>query len=182
MLFRSYYEGMREPEFRQYPTKKFTEQIHKNLLDESKSYTQVEQMLSDPNPVTKVNVVYFSHEEEDRLSQALIDHMTSVFTIDLNDIKAYVHLQEPGQMFQWHLDRPKNRDTRPDAQTYEPNYTRYIMFVDDHAPGQFFQMGNKTITWRAGDIFAWSSRDTPHASANAGFDDRWAVIINGLFH
>lgn len=177
-----YDAGMREPEFRQYPTKKFTDQVYQNIVDESISYSQVEQMVADPNPVTKVNVVYLSNEEHDQIQRALALHMAANFSIDLNNIKIYVHLQTPGQMFQWHLDRPKNRDTRTDAATYEPNYSRYIMFVHDQQPGQFFQMGNTNISWRAGDIFTWNARDIPHASANAGFDDRWAVLINGLIY
>jgi hypothetical protein len=85
-----------------------------------------------------------------------------------------VRLQKPGQYFVLHFDRPKQQEWGTDLED-----KTYLIFFDDWKMGQFFQLGTEFIKWRAGDVYTWSNKDVPHASANVGFDPRFLFLIYG---
>ena len=87
---------------------------------------------------------------------------------DFDYCRANLQVQPPGYVSPLHIDamikRPQDRG-------------RLFVLLDDWAMGQVFQMGDKFIKWRAGDVFTWELRDVPHALANIGYYHRFAILL-----
>lgn len=94
----------------------------------------------------------------------------------LEDPWVRLHLQQPGQMFNLHID--KLYDRCPD----DPGrIVRIMVMLSDWEPGHFYCFGTQNIShWRAGDIHTFSWQDVPHATANAGRTTRPLLIMTGL--
>jgi hypothetical protein len=95
---------------------------------------------------------------------------------ELEDPWVRLHLQQPGQMFNLHIDKLYDRCPEdPDR------IVRIMVMLSDWEPGHFYCFGTQNIShWRAGDIHTFSWRDVPHATANAGRTVRPLLIMTGL--
>lgn len=87
-----------------------------------------------------------------------------------------LHLQQPGQMFNLHIDKLWERCPE------EPErIIRIIVNLADWEPGQFYAYGTQTIShWRAGDVHLFDWANVPHATANASRHVRPTMIMTGL--
>jgi hypothetical protein len=94
----------------------------------------------------------------------------------IEDAKIRMHYQQPGQMFNLHIDKLQERCPDNPEQVI-----RMTVMLADWGPGQFYSYGNYTYShWRAGDahIFDWAN--VPHATANASRSMRPTLQITGL--
>lgn len=91
----------------------------------------------------------------------------------LVDTKQAFHIQYPGEMLNLHIDKQYEMNENP------LNVARFFVFLEDWKPGHFLQMGTSFIQWRKGDIIHFDWKNTPHASANAGWDPRCLCQITG---
>jgi len=93
---------------------------------------------------------------------------------ELEDPWVRLHVQQPGQMFNYHIDKLYDRTDDPD------NVVRIVVFLADWLPGQFYQYGTLPLShWKAGDVHTFSWRDVPHATANASRGVRPILFMTG---
>jgi hypothetical protein len=94
----------------------------------------------------------------------------------LEDAKIRMHYQQPGQMFNLHIDKLQERC--PDD---PERVIRMTIMLADWEPGQFYLYGNYTYShWRAGDVHIFDWADVPHATANASRSMRPVLQVTGL--
>jgi len=94
----------------------------------------------------------------------------------LEDPKIRMHYQQPGQMFNLHIDKLQERcPDNPEC------VIRMTVMLDDWHPGQFYLFGTYTYShWRAGDVHIFDWANVPHATANASRYMRPTLQITGL--
>jgi hypothetical protein len=94
----------------------------------------------------------------------------------LEDPKRRVHWQQPGQMFNLHIDKLWERDLdNPER------IVRITVMLTDWQPGQFYLYGTATYShWRAGEAHIFDWPNVPHATANASHVARPTLQMTGL--
>lgn len=108
--------------------------------------------------------------------------LASKLKLKPDTIKFYVHNEAPGHHFPMHFDRNRWGEFKMEGNTaYNPNYGLFIIFFDDWKDGQAFQMGDRFLSWKAGDVFTWDHESTPHGSCNFGYEDRYTMLVNGEY-
>jgi hypothetical protein len=94
----------------------------------------------------------------------------------LEDPKIRMHYQQPGQMFNLHIDKLQERC--PDN---PERVIRMTIMLDDWKPGQFYLFGTHTYShWQAGDVHIFDWANVPHATANASRYMRPTLQVTGL--
>ena len=94
----------------------------------------------------------------------------------LEDPWVRLHLQQPGQMFNLHIDKLYDRCPEDPSRII-----RIVVHLADWEPGQFYCYGTQTLThWRAGDAHVFDWPNVPHATANASRSVRPTMIMTGL--
>jgi hypothetical protein len=94
----------------------------------------------------------------------------------IEDAKIRMHYQQPGQMFNLHIDKLQERC--PDN---PERVIRMTIMLTDWAPGQFYSYGTYTYShWRAGDVHIFDWANVPHATANASRSMRPVLQVTGL--
>jgi len=94
----------------------------------------------------------------------------------LEDCMDRIHVQQPGEVWNLHLDKLYKWD--PD---HPEQVMRIMIQLTDWQPGQFWQYGNYNYShWRAGDVTTFDWVNIPHATANAGFDPRATLQLTGI--
>jgi hypothetical protein len=87
-----------------------------------------------------------------------------------------IHVQRPGEVWNRHIDKLSKWD--PD---HPESIMRIMIQLTDWQPGQFWEYGNYHYNqWRAGDVTTFDWANTPHATANAGFDSRVTFQLTGI--
>ena len=87
-----------------------------------------------------------------------------------------IHVQWPGQVFTIHID--KLEKIYPEDPT---KVMRIMIQLTDWEQGQFAQYGNYTHQgWKAGDIYTFAWKHTPHSSANASLKPRVSLLTTGI--
>jgi hypothetical protein len=103
-----------------------------------------------------------------------LTRMSEYFGIE--DAKIRMHYQQPGQMFNIHIDKLQERC--PDN---PERVIRMTIMLDDWHPGQFYSYGNYTYShWQAGDVHVFDWANVPHATANASRYMRPVLQVTGL--
>lgn len=103
-----------------------------------------------------------------------LTRMSDYFGIE--DAKIRMHYQQPGQMFNLHIDKLQERC--PDD---PERVIRMSIMLTDWEPGQFYSYGNYTYShWRAGDVHIFDWENVPHATANASRSMRPVLQVTGL--
>jgi hypothetical protein len=103
-----------------------------------------------------------------------LTRMSEYFGIE--DAKIRMHYQQPGQMFNLHIDKLQERC--PDD---PERVIRMTIMLADWQPGQFYSYGNYTYShWRAGDVHIFDWANVPHATANASRYMRPVLQVTGL--
>jgi len=103
-----------------------------------------------------------------------LTRMSEYFGIE--DAKIRMHYQQPGQMFNLHIDKLQERC--PDN---PERVIRMTIMLADWEPGQFYSYGNYTYShWRAGDVHIFDWANVPHATANASRSMRPVLQVTGL--
>lgn len=94
----------------------------------------------------------------------------------LEDAKIRMHYQQPGQMFNLHIDKLQERCPE------DPNQVlRLTVMLADWQAGQFYSYGTCTYShWRAGDVHIFDWANVPHATANASRYMRPSLQVTGL--
>ena len=94
----------------------------------------------------------------------------------LEDPWVRLHLQQPGQMFNLHIDKLWERCPEDPERI-----CRIVVHLEDWKPGQFYSYGTQVLThWRAGDAHTFDWPNVPHATANASRTVRPTMIMTGL--
>ena len=94
----------------------------------------------------------------------------------LTDCMDRIHIQQPGEVWNLHLDKLSKWD--PD---HPEQVMRIMIQLTDWQPGQFWSYGNYCYSqWRAGDVTTFDWANIPHATANAGFDPRVTFQLTGI--
>jgi len=95
---------------------------------------------------------------------------------DIEDAKIRMHYQQPGQMFNLHIDKLQERC--PDD---TERVIRITVMLADWEPGQFYSYGTCMYShWRAGDAHVFDWANVPHATANASRSMRPVLQVTGL--
>lgn len=89
--------------------------------------------------------------------------------------------QPPGNIIPWHQDQYYQLKKRLGAERFQSSSIwRYLVFLEDHKPGHFFQVENTPfVQWKAGDVVTLRP-NAYHLSANAGIEDKFTMQITGL--
>ena len=94
----------------------------------------------------------------------------------LADCMDRIHVQQPGEVWNLHLDKLYKWD--PD---HPEQVMRIMIQLSDWQPGQFWSYGNYCYSqWRAGDVTTFDWANIPHSTANAGFDPRVTLQLTGI--
>ena len=94
----------------------------------------------------------------------------------LQDSMTRIHVQQPGQVWNLHLDKlekwcPENPDS----------VLRIQIQLTAWEPGQFWSYGNYCHSqWRAGDVTTFDWQNIPHATANASHHPRVTMQVTGV--
>lgn len=132
--------------------------------------------LMDTSGIIKIN------QFSDDVKKKLIPILSDKLCLKPQTINFYCHNESPGHHFPMHFDRNKwNKFSLDEDTTYNPNYKLFIIFFDDWKHGQAFQMGDKFLSWKSGDVFTWDHESTPHGSCNFGYNDRYTLLVNGVY-
>jgi hypothetical protein len=103
-----------------------------------------------------------------------LTRMSEYFGIE--DAKIRMHYQQPGQMFNLHIDKLQERCPDDPEQVI-----RMTIMLADWEPGQFYSYGTHTYShWRAGDVHIFDWANVPHATANASRSMRPVLQVTGL--
>jgi len=103
-----------------------------------------------------------------------LTRMSEYFGIE--DAKIRMHYQQPGQMFNLHIDKLQERCPDDPEQVI-----RMTIMLADWQPGQFYSYGNYTYSqWRTGDVHIFDWANVPHATANASRYMRPVLQVTGL--
>jgi hypothetical protein len=104
----------------------------------------------------------------------VLQRMANLFA--LQDCMTRVHVQLPGQVWNYHLDKlEKWAPDDPDS------VHRYMIQLTDWEPGHYWNYGNHTHQgWQAGDVTTFDWQHVPHATANAGHNARVTLQITGV--
>jgi hypothetical protein len=94
----------------------------------------------------------------------------------LEDPKIRMHYQQPGQMFNLHIDKLQERCPEDPERV-----VRMTIMLEDWRPGQFYLFGTHTYShWQAGDVHIFDWANVPHATANASRSMRPVLQVTGL--
>ena len=94
----------------------------------------------------------------------------------LEDDMVRIHVQQPGQVWNYHLD--KLEKWCPDNPS---SVLRIQLQLTDWLPGQFWNYGNYVHSmWRAGDVTTFDWQNIPHATANASHGPRVTLQVTGI--
>lgn len=108
----------------------------------------------------------------------LVDPIEDYFT-NLKHIGIAFHCLRPGHYLPMHSDK---------YGFYAKKYNvtdlnlikRYIIFLEDSAPGHMLVINNKAYTeWKAGDIKHWQGTE-PHSAINLGIVNRYTLQVTGI--
>lgn len=95
----------------------------------------------------------------------------------LQGVKARVHVQRTGQVFNMHID--KLDDIYP-AISHD-QIIRFHVMLQDWEPGQFYQYGTCLYErWSAGDCHWFDWKNVPHCTANASNHQRLTLQVTGI--
>jgi len=94
----------------------------------------------------------------------------------LKDCMTRIHVQNPGQMWNLHLDKLEKWNKE------DPSSVMRIMIqLTDWQQGHFWSYGNYTFTrWKAGDVTTFDWQNVPHSTANAGHTARVTLQLTGI--
>jgi len=125
---------------------------------------------------------YYSIQDYDPIKHPTIKRIAESFGLDNYSVK--VHLQKPGQMSSWHLDKGMAGNDGADSQAFKDKaeqLMRVFVMLNDWSFGQMMQFGNTTMThWRKGQCMFFRWQDLPHCTANCGHDNRWLMHVTGI--
>lgn len=101
---------------------------------------------------------------------------------DLSIARVSVNKQMPGMFIPLHIDR--NRSIVKQILSvgvihHWSELKRFFYFFNDQEPGQFIQMGNRQLEWRAGDLVEWPYY-LAHSTYNASYNPRTMLSIAGI--
>jgi hypothetical protein len=103
-----------------------------------------------------------------------LQHISDGFA--LADCMDRIHVQQPGEVWNLHLDKLYKWDPEHPEQVM-----RIMIQLTDWQPGQFWAYGNYHYSqWRAGDVTTFDWQNIPHATANAGFHPRVTFQLTGI--
>jgi len=94
----------------------------------------------------------------------------------LDNSMARIHIQNPGQVWNLHLDKLEKWMPADPTQV-----VRYFVQLTDWQPGHFWNYGNYMWSgWRAGDVSTFDWINVPHSTANAGHVPRATLQVTGV--
>lgn len=94
----------------------------------------------------------------------------------LDDTMVRVHVQQPGQVWNLHLDKLEKWMPSDPSKV-----VRYFVQLTDWQQGHFWNYGNYMWSgWRAGDVSTFDWLNVPHSTANAGHVPRATLQITGV--
>ena len=105
----------------------------------------------------------------------VLSRMVNMF--HLEETKSKIHVQFPGEMLNWHIDKLDTLKT-----VKKENLIRVMVVLADWVPGHFYQYGNYSYEkWNRGDFHTFAWEHVPHCTANASLEPRPILnIIGGL--
>jgi hypothetical protein len=94
----------------------------------------------------------------------------------LEKCMARIHVQQPGQVWNLHLDKLEKWMPEDPSQV-----VRYFIQLTDWQQGHFWSFGNYMWSgWKAGDIITFDWINVPHSTANAGHVPRVTLQVTGI--
>lgn len=128
---------------------------------------------------TKEDTEFFVlYDDESDLFDKLNSWMVKKFNLKL--VKSSLLCQMPGKVNPLHFDAyvQLRKDFKLDESEFK-NIRRYIIFLEDKLPGQFFCFGETDISWKKNDIYTWEP-GIYHATANSSFEKRVIINVTGV--
>jgi hypothetical protein len=116
--------------------------------------------------------------ENKKFRKKIIQCVSKYFQIDWNKADVTLYVQMPGQMFPLHYDGFKS-NLFTGVHDKEYKVKRWLIMLEDQKPGQSFQMGDRFMYWKQGDVIAWKNVELPHGSGNFGYWPRFTLRITG---
>jgi len=116
--------------------------------------------------------------ENNKFRQKIVQCVVKYFPIDWDKADVTLYAQMPGQMFPLHYDAFKS-NLFAGVHDKEHKVKRWLIMLEDQKPGQSFQMGDRFMHWKQGDVIAWKNVELPHGSGNFGYWPRLTLRITG---
>lgn len=154
--------------------------------DEYKQLAYIREPFNDPESVARWTVQGYlgpfsgvmcdMRQQQPSWNQRFIDLFAAS---GWKDIGTSYYRMDTGVVLPVHVDLYKKYVELFDLKGKEHSIRRAIVFLEDWAPGHYFEANGKAYTdWRAGDCFEWIY-DVPHAAANIGLTPRYTLQITG---
>lgn len=92
-----------------------------------------------------------------------------------------IQVQRPGQMVPDHIDSMRSWSIQwPELakQKTHSDVPRYLVLLSKPETGHFFTVGTEPVIWEQGDVITFDHR-IPHATANAGFNNKVIGLLEG---
>lgn len=105
--------------------------------------------------------------------------LCDLLELELHNVSIFLQDLKPGGLTPWHLDGQKYLQYNL-TKDQEHLVARYIIFLEDQKPGQFWQINNDFIKWKKGDILTWNQSTSPHGTANVGYHNRPVIMVTGI--
>ena len=116
--------------------------------------------------------------ENHKFRKKIIQCVSKYFSINWEKADVKLYAQMPGQMFPLHYDGFKS-NLFTGSHDKENKVKRWLIMLEDQKLGQSFQMGEKFLHWKQGDVIAWKNVELPHGSGNFGYWPRFTLRITG---
>lgn len=94
-----------------------------------------------------------------------------------------LHIQRPGQVKWIHLDSMVSFARSAEIKSLRElqRVVRFFVMLTSWEPGHFIAFGNSVVPrWEAGDVIWFDWINAPHATANAGRNERWLLRVTGI--
>jgi len=133
--------------------------------NESTKYVDKKQVVFTELPSEICNQPY---EPFDKLAKDLGVYMPEEYK-DTEYSLVKINRQMPGDVLWMHYDFMA-----------EDDWTKYLVFLNDWAPGQVSLWGEEAIVgWKSGDCYKVDVLTTPHGAVNCGPEERWLATVRG---
>ena len=159
--------------------RKFIKVCYDNLVYLNEN--QLQEWLEDPefdNLMKVAGKELVLNPENTGFMKKIAQCVTKYFPINWEKAEIKLYAQMPGQMCPLHYDTFKS-NLFTGVHDKEHKVKRWLIMLEDQKLGQSFQMGERFIHWKQGDVIAWKNVELPHGTGNFGYWPRFTLRITG---
>lgn len=152
-----------------------------NTWGECKSANNTNFCIADPDDGAVNDLINAGADPKQEIFERTSAQSEPVFvqiadTLGLLNYELNFQPQKSGQMAHMHTDNLGSAGRDP---MNKKEFRRFVVMLDDWQYGQTFLIGNQYWKWNKGQCISWDWKNTPHGTANFGWDIRPMLQITG---